>query len=487
MDVKGELKDLNIRAWSGEKGRLIKGTAISSRKLIVLHTEVFPIQESLDSNMKKNTAFIKRLRTAINPAGVSTFLQEVRTLSLHKYLTEIVSACFEGLCRLKTAGEITAGVEVVSALHQRFGPEEFTCYLGWLVGRGLSTPDKSQLKALTQEVREKEEKERISRQRILLRVATELWLVGVLKSLENVTRPEEAGKVKEASRGGDASGKIKTNGVKSDAADPEPFPLEVLKDMLSHDREHVNLPLVVLFVKTFAWDVLGSRSMKTEGRKTVAEDGTTAVINGNFDSATSTEDEDVVLQDTPLTPPDLQQRFRNILVRYFDDVKDHILRDQKQLTNQGKRNAEAYVKSGEVFEDRQANYERAVKAQEKLIANAQTLCDALEDQEMPDLKEQESQDAATSTGIGLVKTGDYLRGQAEGAGIWEDEDERRFYENLIELQDRVPSILLEEVKKKKSDNDDQVGKRPETKEDAKDEPKEEATFCKRTRREELRN
>ncbi|KAI7233191.1 hypothetical protein KC365_g6475, partial [Hortaea werneckii] len=106
---KNELKDLNLRAWNEEQN-------------------VFPVQSSLDSNMKKNTAFIKRLRTGINAAAVSTFTQEVRSLSLHRYLTEIVSACYEGLCKLKTAGEIAAGVEVVSALHQRFGPEEFTCY-----------------------------------------------------------------------------------------------------------------------------------------------------------------------------------------------------------------------------------------------------------------------------------------------------------------------------------------------------------------------
>ncbi|KAG9537513.1 ARM repeat-containing protein, partial [Aureobasidium melanogenum] len=162
---KRELRDLNQRAWAGE-------------------TNVLPVQGSLDSSMKKNTAFIKRLRTAINAAGQAVFLQEICTLSLHKYLSEIISACFEGLTKLKTPGEIAAGVEIVSALHQRFGPDEFTKMLGWFVGRGLATPDRAQLKALAQDVREREEKERISRQRILLRVATELWLVGVLRSLE---------------------------------------------------------------------------------------------------------------------------------------------------------------------------------------------------------------------------------------------------------------------------------------------------------------
>ncbi|KAK0832415.1 mRNA decay protein [Friedmanniomyces endolithicus] len=438
---KRAIKELNERVWMGER-------------------DVFPVQASLDSNMKKNTAFIKRLRTAINGAGVSTFLQEIRTLSLHKYLTEIVSACFEGLCRLKTAGEVAAGVEIVSALHQRFGPEEFTCYLGWLLGRSLSTPDKAQLKALPNEVRDREEKERIARQRILLRVATELWLVGVLRSLEDVMRPEEAGKARDSGKGLDAAPKAKINGVRSDVGDPEPFPLEVLKDMLSHDREHVNLPLVVLFAKTFAWDVLGSHSTVSEGRKHVAEDGATMVANSALDSATSTDEDDMAEKDVPLTSPELQQRFRNIIQRYFDDVKAHLVRDQKQLGAQSKRNAEAYVKSGEVFEDRQANYEKTIKAQERLVASAQTLADVL-GVDMPDLTEKDEAAAGIESSIGLVKTGDYMRSQAEGAGIWEDEDERRFYENLTDLKDRVPGILLEDGKKKKVDADEQVGKKIE--------------------------
>ena len=61
-----------------------------------------------------------------------------------------------------------------------------------------------------------------------------------------------------------------------------------------------------------------------------------------------------------------------------------------------------------------------------------------------------------------------MRGQTDGAGIWEDEDERRFYENLIDLKDRVPPILLEEPKKKKADGDDQVGRRVDNKEEGKD-------------------
>ncbi|PMD50285.1 MIF4G domain-containing protein [Hyaloscypha bicolor E] len=442
---KRELRELNSRAWNGEKG-------------------IYEVNKSLDSSLKKNTAFIKRLRTAVSPATLSTFLQEIRTLSLHKYLSEIISACYEGLCKLKSPGEIEAGVEIVSALHQRFGPTEFTEFLGWLVGKGLATPEKSVLKTLATEAREKEEKERITRQRVLLRVVTELWLVGVLRTLDEVTRPDDASRGKESLSGApgkasDAKAKVNPTGKGGGA---EPFPLEVLKDLLGHDREHANLPLLVIFVKAFGWDILGVKEAGSEGRKTVEEDGNTKSTNGSMEADDESSEEplpgDNNSDDPPLASPELQERFRNILKRYFEDVQAHLIRDQKSISKQARKDAEAYVKSGQVFEDRQASYEKVVKAQERLVANAQVLADAIGG-EMPDLKDSEDNSAGGSGGIGLVKTGEYLRGEGDGAGIWEDEDERRFYENLVDLKGKVPGMLLEDGKKKKADTDEQVGKK----------------------------
>ncbi|CAJ2512190.1 Uu.00g052050.m01.CDS01 [Anthostomella pinea] len=427
---KRELMSLNQRAWNGEP-------------------DVFPVGSSLDSSLKKNTAFIKRLRTAVTSATRDTFLQEIRTLSLTKYLSEIISACYEGLCKLKTQGEIDAAVEIVSALHQRFGPADFTEYLGWLLGKGMATPDKSLLKTLAPEVREKEEKERLVRQRALLRVITELWLVGILRTLDDV-RPDDATR---GVNGKNAELKIKSaSSTKGGGA--EPFPLEVLKDLLGHDREHVNLPLLVIFVKSFSWDILGVKSAGSEGRKAVGEDGATKSTEGRDES-------NGTLVDAPFASPEMQERFKNIFKRYFEDVKSHLLRDQKSIVAQKGRNSEAYVKSGEVFEDRQANFERQLKAQERLASNAQVVADAI-GAEMPDLKEAGDGFANTNGSIGLVKTGEYLRGQSEGAGIWEDDDERRFYENLVDLKGKVPGILLEDGKKKKIDPDEQVGKKADS-------------------------
>ena len=398
--------------------------------------------------MKKNTAFIKRLRTGISASAQQTFLADIRTLSLHKYLSEIISACYEGLCKLKSPGEIAVGVEIASALHQRFGPAEFTRQIGWLLGRGLSTPDKSQLKALAPELREKEEKERLSRHRVLLRVITELWLVGVLRTLDDIERPEDLGAKGKDGVVGKTPDTV-ARGKPSADKEADPFPLEVLKDLLGHDRQHANLPLAVLFVKSFGWDILGVKGVE-EGRKTIEADGAMTMeateSNQNGTDASANEN------DLPLTPEKTQNRFKAILNRYLDDVKAHVVRDQRALTTQSRRNAEAYVKSGEIFEDRQATFDKQSKNLEKLVSNTQVLCEAL-GVEMPPLAEQETADQASGGGIGLVKTAEYLRGQGEGAGIWEDEEERRFYENLVDLKGKVPAVLLEDGKKKKADDE----------------------------------
>lgn len=421
--------------------------------------------------MKKNTAFIKRLRTGINAAAQQTFLADIRTLSLHKYLSEIISACYEGLCKLKSPGEIATGVEITSALHQRFGPAEFTRQIGWLLGRGLSTPDRGQLKALSQELREREEKERLSRHRVLLRVVTELWLVGVLKTLDDIEKPDDVGaKGKDGvvGIGGKATdGPVRRappSAGKDGEREPEPFPLEVLKDLLGHDRDHSNLPLAVLFVKSFSWDVLGVKMLE-EGRKTVEADGATTTVNGDVEADATAPEGD----DPPLTSEKTQLRFKHILNRYLEDVKTHVVRDQRALAAQSRRNAEAYVKSGEIFEDRQANFEKQTKSLEKLVTNTQVLCEVL-GVEMPALAEKEAADAGAGGGIGLVKASEYLRGQGEGAGIWEDEEERRFYENLVDLKGKVPAVLLEDGKKKKAE--DEAGKKKE--EDGTDTEKTEA-------------
>jgi regulator of nonsense transcripts 2 len=74
-------------------------------------------------------------------------------------------------------------------LHQRF-PDTFTQLFTYHLAKALAPSPKLTHQQLAQagttpEQREKEESSRISRQRVLSRVATDLWLVGVLRNVED--------------------------------------------------------------------------------------------------------------------------------------------------------------------------------------------------------------------------------------------------------------------------------------------------------------
>lgn len=392
---------------------------------------------------------------------------------MERYLSEVISAVAEGLQKVKTTLDIAAAVETVSALHQRF-QHQFTPHLTYALAKGLATPRPDVLKALTPEQKEREEKERLSRQRVLLRVAVELWLVGVIRTIDDAASVDEAsGKQvaggKSSSGSGPAGASVLPKRRERQDGEADPFPLDVLKDLLGRDREHINLPLVVLFVKNFSYDLLGVKPRSTH-RKNVGGDGITTASDSKGTGAGTTNGNDAGGEandtyssadenDPPLVKAELQKRFKTVLERYMGSVHSHIVRQHKFLREQNQRNAEAYIKSGEVFEDRQTNYEKLVKAQEKFIANAQVVSDVV-GMEMPDLP-TETEDG--NAGDSIIREGSSMfaaRGEEGRYGIWEDEDQKKFYEDLMDLKNRVPGILLEDGKKKKSADEEEKVKKP---------------------------
>lgn len=106
------------------------------------------------------------------------------------------------------------------------------------------------------------------------------------------------------------------------------------------------------------------------------------------------------------------------------------------------------MKSGEIFADREASFQALVKAHDKLVSNAQVLADAL-NLEMPDVPDVEPDSPTADSMIRGIGTGPVGRNAEEfvPGGIWEDEEARRFYEDIIDLKDRVPPTLLEDAAK----------------------------------------
>ncbi|CAG8543409.1 15191_t:CDS:10, partial [Acaulospora morrowiae] len=424
-----ELRNANLAAWKQGKPdpSLFKG---------------------LDSNIKKNTGFIKKCKSQLSAEYQQQLLKDIKTLTLEKYISEVVVAVVEGAQKCKATADVWAAVEVISALHQRF-PDTFTPFLTATLTRSLAPPNKQQLAILTAEQREKEEGARIMKQRILLRIAGELWLLGVLRNVEEINGGG-AGNMNGVGFTNNSAKESKES--KETKSSVEGFMYTVLKDLLSHDSKHTNLPLAVSFIKYFGPELIGTIKKKRENLRTIEnEDGennsTPHVANGNQDASPENEQE---VSDCELVVPASQRNlFKNLLIDYFKGVEKHLIKDHQKIKSLDHNNHEYYITKGEVPEETKQNYEKVVKAFEKFLQNAQTLADYLE-VDMPDLPEDER---TTKIGVNIIRSGSSVNEKEDNFNnsVWEDEDMRSFYETLIDLKTHVPGVLLESKPGKKDE------------------------------------
>ena len=196
---------------------------------------------------------------------------------------------------------------MISALHQRFGTA-FTPPLTVNILRALAPANPQQLAALSADQREKEESARLVRQRVFLRVTTELWLVNIIRSIGDANTIVDV-------KVSPAKGTTKTKSVDVDTS---PLPLAVLKELLGKDKDHVNLPLLVAFTKNFSYDVLGVKQTNVKKPVDLTVEESKEGITPQAQSI-----------DEPLCPPETQEQFRVIVTKYFASVKAHIIRSHK--------------------------------------------------------------------------------------------------------------------------------------------------------------
>ncbi|GAA6063250.1 hypothetical protein JCM10212_003613 [Sporobolomyces blumeae] len=379
-----ELRTANLEAW--ERGGPPSGLG------------------KLDTSLKRHTALLVRLRSSLNAAAtVPALLKEIAGLSLEKYVEEAVGAVVEGVSKCKTGPEVTAAVEVVSALHQRF-PLLFTPSFTTLLLQGLKPGSST---ATDRDVKEKEDNARVIRQRGLLRIVGELELVAVLRK-EN--------------------GKGSTGDVTWSA----------LKDLLTSDKEALALvaPLAIAFAKH-----LGSAYLppldSSEGESGTATHDFPALREGS-------DGDEIVARET-------KDKFRKLLVAYFEVLGKKEQKLHLDLQKQDKRNHEAYIRSGEIFEDREKNYEKAVKAWERGWASVTQLAELL-GLAVPNLPSLQSTLNPSFVTSGAASGG--AAGSSEEMGpqsLWADEEEKKFYEDLRELKGEVPDSILGVVAETQSD------------------------------------
>ncbi|KXN85361.1 Regulator of nonsense transcripts 2 [Leucoagaricus sp. SymC.cos] len=362
----------------------------------------------LDSSLKRHTTLIKRIRQSMAADNKDQIMKDLETLSLEKYIDEIAGAVVEGISRCKTEKDVWGTIEIISHLHRRF-PKTFTPVLVSSLASAIAAPSRASLSSLTPEQREKEDSARVLRQRPVLRICSELAMVGVIRD-----SPERSG---------------------------GEWIMKAVKELLSNDPSLSSLPLLITFLKSYSRPFLGLVPPSTQRYiSTAMEPGTLSTAQSS-DGDAAPHFPPIFNESEELIEQDIRDRFKRMCEGYFDNVCKKLVIEHKRLQEQDKRNHEAYIRSGEIFEDRQQAYEKMTKGYEKLLANCQSLSELLY-QPLPTLPTATQKSDSIQIGSSHGSMFNDSEDTAVVGGKWEDEEERRYYEDLQDLKDYVPSSVL---------------------------------------------
>uniref|UniRef100_A0A7N9IG76 UPF2 regulator of nonsense mediated mRNA decay n=1 Tax=Macaca fascicularis TaxID=9541 RepID=A0A7N9IG76_MACFA len=336
----------------------------------------------LDSSLKKNTAFVKKLKT-ITEQQRDSLSHDFNGLNLSKYIAEAVASIVEAKLKIS---DVNCAVHLCSLFHQRYA--DFA-------------PSLLQVWKKHFEARKEEKTPNITKLRTDLRFIAELTIVGIFTDKEGLS-----------------------------------LIYEQLKNIINADREsHTHVSVVISFCRHCGDDIAGlvPRKVKSAAEK----------FNLSFPPS-------------EIISPEKQQPFQNLLKEYFTSLTKHLKRDHRELQNTERQNRRILHSKGELSEDRHKQYEEFAMSYQKLLANSQSLADLL-DENMPDLPQDKPTPEEHGPGIDIFTPGKPGEYDLEG-GIWEDEDARNFYENLIDLKAFVPAILFKDNEKscqnKESNKDD---------------------------------
>uniref|UniRef100_A0A7N6BML9 Regulator of nonsense transcripts 2 n=1 Tax=Anabas testudineus TaxID=64144 RepID=A0A7N6BML9_ANATE len=331
----------------------------------------------LDSSLKKNTAFVKKLRT-LTEQQRDSLSNDFASLNLSKYIGEAVSSVVEAKLKISDVG---CAVHLCSLFHQRYA--EFAPLL---------------LQAWKKhfEARKEDKAPNVSKLRTDLRFIAELTIVGLFTDKEGLS-----------------------------------LIYEQLKNIIGTDREtHTHVSVVISFCKHCGDDIAGLVPRKVK---------------------LAAEKFGLTFPPSEIISTEKQQPFLNLLREYFTSLTKHLKKDHRELQNIERQNRRILHSKGELSEDRHKQYEEFATSYQKLLANTQSLADLL-DENMPELPQDKTVQEEHGPGIDIFTPGKPGEYDLEG-GIWEDEDARNFYENLVDLKAFVPAILFKDNEKSSQGKD----------------------------------
>uniref|UniRef100_A0A9J8CX38 Regulator of nonsense transcripts 2 n=1 Tax=Cyprinus carpio carpio TaxID=630221 RepID=A0A9J8CX38_CYPCA len=368
LKEKEEAEQLQQEAWERHHGR--KELRVKNQHVQETRPEE-AFFSRLDSSLKKNTAFVKKLRT-LTEQQRGLLSQDFDSLNLSKYIGEAVSSMVEAKLKISDVG---CAVHLCSLFHQRYADFAPLLLAAW----------KRHFEA-----RKEEKSPNVSKLRTDLRFIAELTIVGLFTDKEGLS-----------------------------------LIYEQLKNIIGTDRDtHTHVSVIISFCKHCGDDIAGlvPRKVKNAVEKFGSSFPPSQIINA-----------------------EKQQPFQNLLREYFTSLTKHLKKDHRELQNIERQNRRILHSKGELSEDRHKQYEEFATSYQKLLANTQTLADLL-DENMPELPVDKTVQEEHGPGIDIFTPGKPGEYDLEG-GIWEDEDARNFYENMVDLKAFVPAILFKDNEK----------------------------------------
>lgn len=92
----------------------------------------------LDSSLKKNTAFVKKIKN-FSSSQVDTYLKDMSTLNLSKYISEIAAAIVDSKLKMT---DVPAAVKLCSILHQTYAEFSQHLFENWQKTLAIKIGDK---------------------------------------------------------------------------------------------------------------------------------------------------------------------------------------------------------------------------------------------------------------------------------------------------------------------------------------------------------
>ncbi|ODV85376.1 hypothetical protein CANARDRAFT_28172 [[Candida] arabinofermentans NRRL YB-2248] len=355
-----QLLDLNGQAWDG-------------------NNQVFKTR-ALDTSLKKNTAFIKKIRTSITKENEKSLIDGIATTSLEKYMHELLSATSEGLTKVVKVIDTQASIEIISALHQRFSVQ-FTPYLMLFFVHAIQNPKVGPDDEFKDPNVDKDEKERLTRQRILIKLFMEFYLVGIFRSIDDMPKSE--------------------------------LPLYLSKKSNSNSNSEPLIVSVVREVMMFEINRGGSAQNVASFLKRFA---TPFILNSN----------DFITEFA-------RESLKSLIVNYTKKMAHNAENCHKEIQYQTAKSKTISMKTGKIVEGIEETIEHLKLKFERLNNYCEYACELLGVAKPNLSKEVELDDDSNTTKITVVNDNN-----KDTNPYWDNEEMRKFYQEIFDVSTVVP-------------------------------------------------